>query len=213
MFTNQDQIKIPLMTIFSFHWAVDLEVIMNLILKIKKAETPFHALIKKVLLSLYKMNIPVNRALFRILYGIRIIVINIFKIIKNKLWDVPVFKSICKEYGNNLILYHGIPHINGDVEISIGNDVSFYESRIEAYEKADSCPQLKIGNNVVIGPGSIFKIKNIISIGNDCLIGANNLIIDYYEFADADYLADIDKQKNYFVEIEENVWTGRNVSI
>ncbi|HPI88324.1 MAG TPA: acyltransferase [Spirochaetota bacterium] len=186
---------------------------MNFLFKIKKGETPAYAKIKKFILSLYKINIPFNKTLGKLLYNIRLTVLNILKIIKNKLWDIPVFKSICKTYGRNLILYHGIPQVTGDLEITIGNDVSFYKSEIEAKRKGSVCPYLKIGNNVVVGPGTIIKIKKSISIGNDCLIGANNLIMDYYDFKDENFSADNNEGNSFFVEIKENVWTGRNVSI
>ena len=181
---------------------------MNIIKKIKRAETPFYEKIKSSLLYIYKIDIPACKIVYKTLYYIRLFCIYLFGWIKSRFWEVPVFKSLCKECGKNLILPHGLPTIIGKPRIYVGDNVLCYRSRIETAEECNN-PTLKIGNNVVIGPSFLVRISNEITIGSYCLIGANNQIMDYKVYKDNDE----DNMNNDFVVIEENVWTGRNVSI
>lgn len=124
----------------------------------------------------------------------------------NKL-KLSLIWSVGKNFKSEGSIY--IPAIKGD--IYIGNNVWFGpEIRIGATDKA----KIIIGNNVSINQGSFVIARESIRIGNDCRIG------EYVSIRDNDHEWH-DPKKNIReqgfitkpIEIENDVWIGRCVSI
>src|ERR1700687_4172050 len=98
---------------------------MDFVLKIKRAETPFYAALKRIGWSLIYFDLPFCRpwGLFlRRIYASQELVIEAFRRFRAVVYYGPVFKSYCVTCGRNLYL-ELVPSIGGPVKIFVGNHV------------------------------------------------------------------------------------------
>jgi len=192
-------------------------MISRIILKIKRKENNFYALLFKLAKSVGSLQIPSIRLIHLPLYYIdhstRIFISKIVQM----LWVIPLFKARCKTVGYNLRLPNGMPLIIGShLNIYLGDNVCIMRSTIGASKVFDS-PILKIGNNSGIGYGSTISIAKEVVIGDNCMIGPNCLIMD-----NDDHPINPDKRLRgeavspddiHPVNIGSNVWIGTNCAI
>ena len=180
-------------------------------MKIKRRETPLYSSIHDIYMAFRHFNVPCIKAIHRPLYEISRFVINTRWGLQEKLWSVPVFKSRCDTCGKGLRLPNGMPWIEGNVHLNIGDNFKCGDSTISS-GLIKNAPILLIGNNVTVGYGVIISVNGEVTIGDYTMI-ANNCFI-----ADSDgHPTDINRRRNHEsllskeikrVTIGKNVWIG-----
>jgi len=96
-------------------------------LKIKRAETPFYRVVKRILVEAVRSNLPLPRLMKPVLrgcYEIHFLILLLFRRLRIYLYYEPLFRSRCASVGTNLNLYNELPYIDGHVDIHIGNHVT-----------------------------------------------------------------------------------------
>ncbi len=150
----------------------------SLILRIKRADTPFFAWLKGFLKSVMRCNfIPSIKPVHLFLYQLHVFVNNAFHRAYNGLWCVPAFQARCKSHGKNLNLPCGMPLVIGNLQIEIGDDVSILDSTLASGHVFDQAT-LKIGSRVTIGYHSDISAAKEVIIGDDVRIAKDCFIAD-----------------------------------
>ena len=96
-------------------------------LKIKRAETPFYRVVKRILVEAVRSNLPLPRLMKPVLrgcYEIHFLILLLFRRLRIYLYYEPLLRSRCASVGTNLNLYNELPYIDGHVDIHIGNHVT-----------------------------------------------------------------------------------------
>lgn len=150
----------------------------NIILKIKRKETILYRFLYHIGKYIMYFNIPVIKLLHFPLYLLDYSIKTTIGRIIHIFWSIPLFKSRCSVAGKNLRLPNGIPLIlGGHLKIYLGDNVSIGRSTIGANKIFDS-PTLRIGNNSTLGYGTVVSVSKSITIGNNCMIAPNCIIMD-----------------------------------
>ena len=150
----------------------------GLLLRIKRAETPFYANVKGVLKSIMRCNfIPSWKPLHLILYNLHVLVTNVLHRAYNGLWCVPAFQARCASHGKNLNLPCGMPLVIGNLRIEIGDDVSILDSTLASGHVFDN-PKLHIGSRTNIGYHTDISVAKEVWIGDDVKIAKDCFIAD-----------------------------------
>ena len=89
----------------------------------------------------------------------------------------PVFRSRCSAAGRNLQLWT-LPHISGQPEIYIGNDVNIYGELSVRSGSTSSNPALVIGNKVEIGHRVSFVVNQGVLIEDYVNIARHTMVGD-----------------------------------
>jgi acetyltransferase-like isoleucine patch superfamily enzyme len=151
---------------------------MSLALKIKRQENGFYAWLYRVGKHIRRANCPSIDWLHRPLYSFDCLVRNVFCRLIQFFWSVPLFQSRCEEVGEGLSLPNGIPLVVGDhLRLILGENVTIGRTTIGSSKVGDS-PVLRIGSNSSIGYGTTISVAREVSIGSDCMISINCLIMD-----------------------------------
>ena len=189
----------------------------NFILKIKRAETPFYAFLYRSIKSLRNINIPSIKIVHLPLYYISVSIKAFFFSLLHAVWSIPVFSARCTTVGKGLRLPNGMPLVVGDhLKIHIGDNVSIFRSTIGASKVFDE-PILKVGNNSLIGYGTVISVAERVVIGSDTMIAPNCIIMDSDDHPVSPQKrltkepVDISDIKP--VKIGNNVWIGAYCSI
>lgn len=150
----------------------------SLLLKIRRAETPAYANIKRLIVMLLRVHLPVPKwscPVLRATYGFRWAAYRIVRRIYVLCFAEPLFRAMCDEVGERLSLWT-LPGIWGHASISIGDDVSIYGKISITSGRTNDHPKLWIGNKVSIGDRVCFVVNQEIviedgtQIGSDCCI-------------------------------------------
>jgi acetyltransferase-like isoleucine patch superfamily enzyme len=190
--------------------------IENFILKIRKRESKFYSKLKDTLQTIVFLDVPAPEWVFRPLYEAVIIFRFLTHIILEKLFYVPVFKSRCESCGKRLSLPNGIPWIEGNLSIRIGNEVSI-DDNIFVSGRVVEKPALIIGDRSVLGFKLTVSVGKRVEIGNDVMIAGECIIADN----DGHPLSPLRRLRKEPVaeseiepvKIEDNVWIGTRAII
>jgi acetyltransferase-like isoleucine patch superfamily enzyme len=148
--------------------------------KVRRGETPFYAWLNRRAKGMLAVEAPCLPRWHGFLYRERQLRIGLWRNFWRVWYYQPMFRSQCDSCGRGLYIYQsdeGIPLLDGNVSVTIGDDVKIIDkSAIVGLTVADR-PRLVIGDNTDIPlPISIF-IGNEVSIGSNCMIGCE-LIAD-----------------------------------
>ncbi len=192
---------------------------MGIVLKIKRAETPFYAALKRTAKSAIGFNLPYWRpwGLFlRATYDSLKLTIEFVRRFLAIVYFSPVFKSYCVSCGKNLYL-ELVPAVSGPVKIFMGDDVRISGELFIAGGHVFDAPQLRISDRVFLGHRVSFRVSQQIVVEDGVLIAQGCYITDSDEHPmDADLraqglppaAADIKS-----VRICKNAWIGRGAYI
>jgi acetyltransferase-like isoleucine patch superfamily enzyme len=150
------------------------------IMKIKRRENPFYDRLYRIAFAARHFEVPLVRGLHDAGYHERRFRIATWRSFWRAAYYQPIFRSRCARCGKNLHLINsgqGIPVIEGDLRIVIGDNVTLYDRITLAGLTAGENPALTIGDNTMIGMPIAIMVGSEVSIGSNCLIGSN-LIAD-----------------------------------
>jgi acetyltransferase-like isoleucine patch superfamily enzyme len=155
--------------------------IKDFTLKIKRAETPFYARLKRLGQAVLGFQLPIPRLLDPMYRGIVHFLHFKFEVsekLRVAFFRYPVFRSACASVGKRLRI-EIIPSISGNVKIYIGDDVHLSGAVFISAGRVFPDPELRIGNRSFVGHESYFSVAKSIEIGDDVLIAAGCWISDY----------------------------------
>jgi acetyltransferase-like isoleucine patch superfamily enzyme len=192
---------------------------MGIVLKIKRAETPFYAGLKQTAQSVIRFDLPFWRPwglLMRAIHVCLNFTIQCFRKVRAVVYYSPIFKSYCVSCGRNLYL-ELVPSITGPVKISVGDDVYISGDLQIAGGHVYDAPQVRIGDRVFLGHRVSLRVNQQIVIEEGVLIAQGCYITDSDEHPLDSNLrsqgfppapADIKS-----VRICRNAWIGRGACI
>jgi acetyltransferase-like isoleucine patch superfamily enzyme len=153
---------------------------MSLVLKIKRAETPFYASLKRIAKTLIHFDLPFWRPWGRFLNAIYIcakfVIAGLRRLIAI-LYYGPIFKSRCVSCGRNLYL-ELVPSISGPVQIFVGDHVYISGALGIASGHVFDKPELRIGDRVFLGHLVSFRVSRQIIIEDGVIITQGCYITD-----------------------------------
>ncbi len=154
----------------------------KIILNIRRSETPFYALLYKIIHGLRHLNIPVYvLPLYKILNVERQFRILFLRQIMTFFYYSPLFRSRCKKVGNGfnyIKLQQGFPYLSGNIQIFLGENVTIHSRSSFTSSKVFDCPNLTVGDNTYLGPGLSISVAKQVLIGNNCHITSDVSIAD-----------------------------------
>jgi acetyltransferase-like isoleucine patch superfamily enzyme len=151
------------------------------ILKIKRAETPFYARLKRIGKAGLTFQLPIPRALdpiYRSIANFHYSRYEVFERISVAFFRYPVLRSVCASVGERLQM-EKVPTISGPVKIYIADDVNLSGSLTVFSGRIFPDPELRIGNRAFIGSNCLFSVAKLIEIGDDVLIASGCSVSDY----------------------------------
>ena len=154
--------------------------ISEFILKIKRRETPFYDRLYRMGKAAREWEMPYVKGLHDFGYHERSFRIDAWRSFWRAFYYQPLFRSRCVSCGRHLYIDNtgqGIPFIEGNLKIEVGNDVFIYDRITLAGLTVSDAPKLVIGDNTHIGQPIAIMVGNEVSIGSNCLISCN-LIAD-----------------------------------
>ena len=188
-------------------------MLKTFIFKIKNKDNKFFSVLNKIYRTIVVFNIPYIKPLYKILWWERIFRINLIKWIMNVFYYSPLFKTMCFKVGINLNLVNGLPEINDNIKIIIGNNVCVYGKETSfGGGRVIKNPILEIGDNTFIGPGVKICSYERISIGKHCFLAARVIIIDSdghpLDWEKRRNKCTVSKERVEPVTVEDDVWIG-----
>jgi acetyltransferase-like isoleucine patch superfamily enzyme len=192
-------------------------MISSFILKIKRRENSFYALLYELAKRVRSFNIPTIKIIHLPLYYFDYAVKVSASWAIQTFWSVPLFKARCETVGKNLRLPNGIPLIIGNhLKIYLGDNVRILRSTIGSSKIIDN-PVLRIGDNSGVGYGTTISIAKAVVIGDNTMIGPNCIIMDNddHPISPQKRLAGetVALEDIHPVMIGNNVWIGSNCAI
>jgi len=191
----------------------------SFILKIKRAETPFYAHLKRFGKAVLAFQIPVPRALdplFSFIHLVRILKIETTERITIACIDFPTLRTRCVSIGKRLQM-EALPGITGPVKVYIGDDVRLSGVSSISGGRIFAEPQFRVGNRSFIGSGCMFSVAKSITIGDDVLIAGGCSVSDYsaHPLDPEKRIAgmQVDPEDVRPVRIENKAWLGRGATI
>ncbi len=152
----------------------------NLLLKIRRAETPAYARLKRVAVTLLRVHLPIPRSskpLLRAMYTFHWSVARAYRRFCVLLYAEPLFRGRCDRVGERLFLWV-LPDIRGHAHIEIGDDVSISGKIGVDSGRTYEHPKLVIGNKVTIGSNVGFVVNQEVVIEDGARIASDCSIRD-----------------------------------
>ena len=154
-------------------------MLSDLIFRIKNGDNVFFILLNRAYKNLMSFSIPCIKPIHNILWWERCLRQGSWQWLLKSFYYTPLFKSQCYKVGKNLNLVNGLPEINENIKLVIGNNICIYSKNTSfGGGKLNKKPKLEIGDNTFIGPGVKIGICEDLTIGKYCLIAARVIIID-----------------------------------
>jgi acetyltransferase-like isoleucine patch superfamily enzyme len=136
-------------------------VLESFVLKIRRADSPFFRLLKKMISGALRARLPVPRFLypvFRVLYYLHFGVLFSCRWALNFFYREPLFRSRCVSIGDNFHMWL-MPDITGHPRITIGNGVNFFGAVSITSGRVFDEPRLVIGDRTDIGHNVVFVVN------------------------------------------------------
>jgi acetyltransferase-like isoleucine patch superfamily enzyme len=154
--------------------------IQHFVLKVKRAETPFFASLKRHAKVLLNFRVPVPALLIPLLQLIQFTAW-VWDEMSNRLavafYREPLFRSRCEFVGKRFRLER-LPEISGHARIRVGDDVYVSGQLAIASGRMIDNPEITIGNNVFLGHGTTLKVNRRIVIEDGVLIAQGCYLTD-----------------------------------
>jgi serine acetyltransferase len=194
-------------------------LIDSYILKIKQAESPGYAGLKKLAKALLTFHPPIPRAMdpiYLFIQYLRILGLETEERISVACFRFPVLRAMCVSIGERLQMER-IPNVRGSVRIFIGDDVRLSGQSTISGGRVFPDPEFRVGNRSFIGAGCVFSIAKSITIGDDVLIAGGCTISDYsaHPVDPEKRIAglQVDPEDVRPVRIENRAWLGKGATV
>jgi len=179
---------------------------------IRRRETPFYDRLYRIAKSLRRIEVPYIPGFYDLLYHERNLRINLWRTFWRIIYYQPMFRSRCVSCGKNLHIFHsgqGLPLIQGDLQIYIGDDVRIYDRITLAALTIGNKPKLIVGDNTEITQTIAILVGNEVTIGSNCII-SSTLIADNpaHNLNYKERLHKLKKDKIGKIKIGGNVWAA-----
>lgn len=191
----------------------------SLILKIKRAETPFFAGLKSMAKAILTFHLPIPRALDSIYLTFHFLDLLSFETTERvsvACYRYPLLRALCASVGERLQMER-VPNITGPIRIYLGDDVRLSGQSSFSGGRVFPDPELRIGDRSYIGHRCIFAVAKSIIIGEDVLIAGGCSVSDYsmHPVDPEKRLAgvQVDPEDVRPVRIENKAWIGRGATI
>lgn len=152
----------------------------NFVLKIRKAETPFYARLKRLILDIQVFEIPMpgfTRPFWSGLYQLRPFFFGGFRKLACVLYRIPMFKSQCESVGRRLYLEQ-IPHIAGKARVVLGDDVVISGNFGIAAGRSYANPEVLLANKVFIGHNVFMQVGRRIEMEEGSALAGGCYVTD-----------------------------------
>lgn len=193
--------------------------IKNLILKIKRAETPFYARLKGFGHAVRTLQLPIPRFLdpiYRVILYYFYVRYETSEKLSVAFYRYPVVRMLCVSVGKRLRVER-IFSIAGNPKIYVGDDVYVSGTIAILAGRIFPNPELRIGNRTFVGDGCQFAVAKSIEIGDDVLIAGECSISDYSQHpVDPEKRVaslQVDPEDVRPVRIGNRAWLGRRATI
>lgn len=152
----------------------------NLILKIRRSDTPFYAWLKKIAKAFVTLQLPIPRfvdPIFQFIVDFRSARWEFREQLSVAFFRYPVLRAMCASVGERLRMEH-IPNISS-ARVYIGDDVHLSGQLVVVGGRVFDNPELRIGNRTFIGAKCTFSVAKLIEIGDDVLIAGGCSVSDF----------------------------------
>ncbi|MBJ6727100.1 DapH/DapD/GlmU-related protein [Geomesophilobacter sediminis] len=187
----------------------------DIVLKIRRRETPFYNRLYLWGRALRRFEVPVFRPVYRMFQGERalrhIVLSNLFRIF----YHTPLFKLRCGSVGKGLYLIGGQPLVMGHLKINLGDNVTLHGKSTLVGAKVFDSPTLHVGDNTCLGYNLIVDVGCDITIGNNVFVGDRVSILSYdgHPTAPSQRGLPAAPETSKPITIKDNVWISSNCVI
>ena len=140
---------------------------MSLLVKLRRGEGPFWGRLKRLARWALRAHVPVfwlNRPLFSLLYHAHVAGRGLIERLLRFFWYEPLFRSQAAVGAG--FQMEQMPYIHGTGRIVLGDGVSFSgKPQFIFGNRADTHPELVIGDHTFIGHGCTFAVSHSLRIG------------------------------------------------
>lgn len=193
--------------------------INDLIQKIKRAETPLYARLKRVGRATLTFQIPIPRfldPLYKTILFLRYARYEIGEKLSVAFFRYPIMRTMCVSIGKRLRMEH-VPSLSGNPKIYIGDDVYLSGTLSVAGGRIFPNPEVRIGNRTFIADGCTLSVAKLIEIGDEVMIAGGCWISDYSQHPlDPEKriaIIQVEPEEVRPVRIGNRAWLGRCATI
>jgi galactoside O-acetyltransferase len=188
----------------------------NLILRIRRGDTPTTRAIRSIAKGVRSSNLPVPglfSPVLRALFHVTSATANAGRWGFSYFWREPLFRARCEKVGKRFRLWR-LPFVVGHTHISIGDDVNFF-GKVDIFSGSIfDQPRLIIQNRVDIGHNVVFVVNKEIVIEDDVNVasGVRFMDTDAHPRDVMDRIADLPPKAEEIkpVRICRRSWIGQN---
>ena len=160
---------------------MNLDLINNLILNVKRGKTPLHRFLRNVLQNLYRPHIPPAprflRLPLRFVYEFHYMLISMGRWLLTVCYRLPLFQARCERVGKNLSI-DGLPFVSGHVKIEIGDNVWIGGKVAILSGRMLDEPRLVIRDNAALGWNVMITVNREVIIEEHVLVSYDCRITD-----------------------------------
>ncbi len=153
---------------------------MGILLKIRRAETPFFACLKSIVKSVLSSQVPVPRFARPLLRGMYTVHLGVYLAahwVTTYFYKAPLFRSRCEAAGKRISMSF-MPWVSGHTRLYVGNDVGF-NGRVDILSgRMHDTPTLRIGDRVQIGHMVAFSVNKEVVLEEGVYIASACYIAD-----------------------------------
>ncbi|SRR5579883_1856349 len=187
--------------------------------KVKRAETPGYAALKRFAQAIITANLPYPRFLrppLRALFEAHLVTLRAVRWLMVLLYKSPLFRARCESVGRNFLLSR-LPDMQGNTKIWIGDHVNFF-GQVDIYSGAIFAePVLRLGDHVDIGHNVMFVVNKEIVIEDHVNVasGVRFMDSDAHPRDTAERIADRPPRPEEIkpVRVCRYAWIGQNAFI
>ena len=160
---------------------MNLDLINNLILNVKRGKTPLHRFLRSVLKNLSRPQVPPPprflRLPLRFVYELHYMIIVAFRWLLTVCYRLPLFQARCESVGKNLSI-DGLPFVSGHAKIEIGDNVWIGGKVAILSGRMLDEPRLVIRDNAALGWNVMITVNREVIIEEHVLVSYDCRITD-----------------------------------
>ena len=194
-------------------------MIENLILKIRRGDTPFYRSLRSLARGVRGSSLPLPRALNPLLragFNLQAAIADAFRWAVTYFYREPLFRGRCESFGKRVRVSR-MPFVVGHAKIYVGDDVNFFGKMDVFSGRIFDEPRLVLHDRVDIGHNVVFVVNKEIVIEEDVNVasGVRFMDSDAHPRDAADRIADLPPKPEEIkpVRICKNAWIGQNAFI